>query len=118
MARSNITLYVEAADYRASVGSDAFAPASPEPPPRILPSTPRRAPFFLCRDQYLPRCHGNGGRFFPGRVSPLGLFMLSAAYAAVDGRRKEPEDGSFEGRRHQMKPKGHDTQAGLAFVLA
>jgi len=44
--------------------------------------------------------------------------MLSAAYAAVDGRGKEPEDGSFEGRRHQMKHKGHDTQVGLAFVLA
>jgi len=57
-----------------------------------------------------------GGRFFPGRVSPLGLFMLSAVRAAVDGRRKEPEDGSFEGRRRRMKPQGRDTVACCSFA--
>ena len=100
---------------------DLMHSRTPHPNPYPASSPPRpagRAPFFLCRDQYLPRCHGNGPPLLPRSCITFGAFYAkrSARSGRLDGCRKEPEDGSFEGRRHRMKLKGHDTLACFAFV--
>jgi len=91
-------------------------PGAPPPRPISHPSPRPAGPLSFCagiNTYHVAMVTGRG--FFPGRVSPLGLFMLSAVHASVDGcrRSKEPEDGSFEGRRHQMKHKGHGACSSL-----